>query len=117
MNRRQTRQRRRQAVPTIVLLLLLQIFNGVDWNCPAGSHHPCGDACCRQEHLTEAICQQDESNLLEAVWMQIHLRPTPFFLPPLFPDGMMSAGFSREQKLSAKRDHAPPTEELQPLRC
>ena len=78
-------QRRLRTISTIIVLLLLQIFNELDWNCFVDAHVPeCGDNC-RSEHQTEIVCPQDMNDTLDSVRLQTTTPPLPFFLLPALP--------------------------------
>ena len=74
------KQRCLRAISTIIVLLMLQIFNEMDWNCFIGSHGSGCDDTCRSEHRTETICQQDTNELLDSAWLQTFTPSVPFFL-------------------------------------
>lgn len=117
LSRYHIRRRRLRAFLTVIILLLLQIFNEMDWNCSCHSHHRCCDANCRAEHRTETICQQDMSNLLEAAWTQIQMPSIPFPLFSLWEESARLADIPHQLLRLPVRSHAPPPEEPVPQRC
>ncbi len=110
-------RRRRRAVSAVVLLLLMQIFSGVDWNCPSGFCARCCDDNCRAEHRAETTCQPDADSLLAAAWLQIHEDPAPMFsVSEPGKNAMASEVWSMELRRREVGTGLPPEEPV-PLRC
>lgn len=103
---------------TIVMVLLLQIFNGMDWNCMFVFHSGACDANCRMEHRTEAICQTDRDDLL----MSLSSSELPFdsdfdFISSQSGKKIFSFDFPNVLFRRLGQNSRPPPEELVPLRC
>ena len=101
----------------MILLLLLQIFNEVDWDCAAGFHAWDRDPGSLAEHRMETTNPPDMDSLLETAWQEISIAPFPFFH---FPDRgklLMFSKFSQPELRLLKRSSGPPPEELIPWRC
>lgn len=67
----------------MIFLFLLQIFNGVDWDCAAGFHSWNSDSSSRAEHRMETTSPADAERSLSAAWQLAGFRTDSFFH---FPD-------------------------------
>ncbi len=70
----------RQIFATALLLLFLQIFNGMDWNCALRSHFAEPDSDCRSEHRMETTPQPGSDFLTAQFSLLSAERTVPFFL-------------------------------------
>ena len=70
----------RQIFATALLLLILQIFNGMDWNCALRSHFAEPDSDCRSEHRMETTPQPVSDFLTAQRSLLSAERTVPFFL-------------------------------------
>lgn len=103
---------------TIVMVLLLQIFNGMDWNCMFVFHSGACDAKCRMEHRTEAICQTDRDDLLMCLCSELLPFDSDFdFISSQSGKKILSFDFLHARFRCSGQNRRPPPEELVPLRC
>lgn len=101
----------------MLVLFLLQIFNGVDWDCAAGFHSWDSDSNTRAEHRMETTNLPDVENLLLAAWQTTCVGLDPFIhIPQLEKYGEGADGFGSFIPLP-DRSSGPPPEEPVPRRC
>ena len=117
MNRQEAKQRSLQAVLTVVMLLLLQIFNGVDWNCLLMGYRGNCDADCRSEHRMETTCQPDMSTLLALEWMSVTADSDSFFSVLDLKRNSMKSDIREQSFLATEWNPGIPPEEPVPQRC
>lgn len=113
---RQKNKRILQTVITVIVIMLLQIFNGVDWHCIICHHHRQCDTACKMEHRTEITCLQDETSLYTPDII-VDATDTMVFLQ-LSPTNRRSMYINIGKHLNALTPITSiPHEELVPLRC
>lgn len=101
----------------MLLLLLLQIFNGMDWDCAAGFHSWDSNSNTRAEHRMETTNLPDMENLLLTAWQMARVDLDPFIhILQLERFGGTADGFLPFFRLP-DRCAGPPPEEPLPRRC
>ncbi len=117
LNRRRTQCRRLRAGLTIVMLLLLQIFNEMDWNCACHSHFSGCDDNCRTEHRTEIACRPNPDDLLETVLLSPCTERVPVFFVFMQQEDVPYADCRWPLFRVRAGSAGPPPEEPVPRRC
>ncbi len=112
-----TRCRRLRIFFTVITLLLLQVFNDVDWNCFSGpQQEECGEGC-HAEHRLGVVCQPDMIHVLEQAYQQIFTEPEPFFFLSRLMRKHPVFNIRNRSLVPEERSSGPPSGECVPLRC
>lgn len=102
---------------TMIFLFLLQIFNGVDWDCAAGFHSWNSDSSSRAEHRMETTSPADAERSLSAAWQLAGFRTDSFFHFPDPGKHLMISDLPPQPILLREWSSGPPPELLVPWRC